>query len=471
MRVSPFLWSVANGVATRALTFVFFIAISRLIAPADFGVMALALALALLIDTLIEQGLGDALVQRHELGRDDAGSVFIYQVTMAVAIAALLRAGAPFIASVFGEPRLAGVLPWIGLGSVFNSLGFVRQALYRRELQFKVLAIRNFTATCFGGLLGFWYAYHGAGVMSLVAMHVGNAALGACVLWIATKPPFAFQFHAARLRDLLVFSRHILGTRIIEVVSGRLDQVLIGQYFGVSVLGYYALAVRLYETLLQTTAVPVVEVAYPLFSKLQNDRTSLGQSYLRIIEYGGAFTIPLFVGAAVTAPIFIPALFGSQWQPAIGYVVMILAVGALNSIDTYNDVLFGAVNRPDLRLKFAVASVVLWVLCAFALFPMGVIYVAITWCIRALVMYPVRLKRALSFIDVNAKQYLKIVVPELAACLAMVTVILAIRFLELGFTAIILLFIQVAVGAVTYFIALHVAGSPLPGRLARLRRF
>ena len=471
MKVSPFLWSIANGVATRALTFVFFVVIGRLITPADFGVMALALAVALLIDTLIEQGLGDALVQRDELEDDHAGSVFIYQVTIAAAIATLLWVSAPYIAAILGEPRLTDVLPWIGLASLLNSLGFVKQALFRRELQFKILAIRNFIATSVGGLIGFWYAYHGAGVMSLVVMHVANAALGVCVLWVASKHSFALRFNFASLRSLLAFSKAGFGTRVIEVVAARLDQVLIGQYFGASVLGYYALAMRLYEILIQTTAAPIAEVAYPLFSRLQNDRQGMGQAYLRLVQYVGGLTIPLFVGAAVTAPIFVPTFFGAQWQPATTYVVMILAVGALNSINTYNDVLFGAIGRPDLRLKFAIASLVLWLCSAAVLLPFGPIYAAITWGIRSLMVYPFRLNLALRLTDTSPQGLWGIVLPPILACGAMVGVVALVERAWPPETAVFAqMAVEVALGGGAYILALHLLGSPLPRRIRYLKR-
>lgn len=431
--------------------------------------MALALAVALLIDTVVEQGLGEALVQRDELSGDFAGSVLIYQVVLAVVIAALLFVGAPLIAGLLSEPRLATVLPWIGLACVFNSLGFVRQALYRRALQFKVLAFRNFIATSVAGLLGLWFAYQGAGLMSLLVMHVTNAALGAAVLWIAKKPSFNLRFHLASLRELFNFSKSVLGVRLLEVLSSRLDQILVGQYFGAAVLGYYALAVRLYEILIQTTAAPVAEVAYPLFSRLQNDKSGLGQAYLRLLQYAGGLTIPLFVGAAVTAPTFIPVLFGTHWQPAIPYLVLILAFGAINSISTYNDVLFGSIGRPDLRLKLAVVGIGLWLCSAFLLLPLGPLYVAITWCIRAGAMYPLRLFFALRLMDIKLRRFLAVVLPQIGACVSMMGVIVLIGQIP-SISAAVQLVTEILLGVSAYLVVLHLLDSPLPRQIFRMRQ-
>ena len=431
--------------------------------------MALALAAALFIDTIVEQGLGDALVQRDDITGGYAGSVLIYQVVLAAVSAALLFGGAPFIAGLLNDPRLADVLPWIGLACLFNSLGFVRQALYRRELQFKVLAFRNFIATFVAGLLGLWFAYQGAGLMSLVIMHVTNAALGAAVLWVAKKPSFTLRFHFASLRELFNFSKSVLGVRLLEVIASRLDQILVGQYFGAAVLGYYALAVRLYEILIQTTAAPVAEVAYPLFSRLQKDKSGLGQAYLRLLQYAGGLTIPLFIGAAVTAPIFLPAFFGAHWEPATPYLVLILAFGAINSINTYNDVLFGAAGRTDLRLKLAVTGVVLWLCSALILLPLGPLYVAITWCIRAAVMYPLRLFFSLRLMDMKLWPLLAVVLPQIAACLSMFVVVELIAWVPYAHAPV-QLAAEIIFGGGAYLIVLHLLDSPLPRQIFRMRQ-
>lgn len=455
--------------STRALTFFFFALISRFIAPADFGVMALALIFALLIDTLVDQGLSDAIIQRAELNDTHSGTVLVYQICLSIIAAILILSLAPQLSRILKEPKLAEVLPWISLACIFNALGFARLAIYRRTMQFKVLAIRNFLATFLGGIIGLWYAYQGAGLKSLVIMHVLNAFSGAIVLWVAEKSPFKLCFRLQSLRELLSFARSVLGVRLIEVAASRLDQVLVGQYFGAAVLGYYALAVRLYEILIQTTAGPVSEVAYPLFSKLQNDKNGLGRAYLRLLQYAGGITIPLFIGASLTAATYIPLFFGEQWNPSTPYLLLILAFGAITSINTYNDVIFGALGRPDLRLKLAATGIVLWLCSALVLLPLGPMFVAITWCLRAILMYPIRLFFALRLMELESNKLLPVFLPQVVACCFMGTGIYFIQMIPTIPNAA-KLFLEIIVGGSVYMLVLHLMASPLPRQLLRIKQ-
>ena len=467
---SAFIWSMLNGVGTRALSFLFFVIISRLITPADFGLMAIALAVGLLLDTLIEQGLVDALIQHPDLRDSHLGSVFVYQVGIAIFLALLLLMTAPLLAVLFHQPKLSVILPWIGYTSVFNATAWVKQAMFRREFEFKLLALRNFVATSLGGLIGLWLAYKGAGVTSLVAMYFSNALFAAIVVWISSKVSIHIEFHVQHLKDLLRFSRSILGTRVIEVLSSRLDQIAIGHYFGVEILGYYALAIRLYEVLLQTTTMPVAEVAYPLFARIQHDKVKLREGYFRLLEYAGGMTIPLFLGAAAMAPFYIPAFFGAQWIPAIRYVVIILTVGAVNSIGAYNGVLFGAVGRPDLRLKFAILGMTLWGLSAVFLLPLGGFYSSVAWAVRTLFTFPIQVRVALAQMGASMGEYFRIVLRQVTACLLMAVVIYLVASAPFSINRVWVMAMQVMLGAATYMIIASLFGSPMPKRIFQLKR-
>ena len=128
------IWAVLGSLGTRGLSFVFFLLIARALSPAEMGVMALALAVGMFADAVIDFGLSTQ-VNRYEGGDSDdfLTGVFGIQVFLAMAFASLLVMGAGPIASWYGEPTLKLALWGVALASFLNALGLVPTAMLSRS--------------------------------------------------------------------------------------------------------------------------------------------------------------------------------------------------------------------------------------------------------------------------------------------------------------------------------------------------
>src|SRR5262245_49965254 len=63
-------WAYAQGWTARGLSLLIFFLLARLLGPQDFGAFAIASIVLALAETVIEQGLGTALIQRNDLRRE-----------------------------------------------------------------------------------------------------------------------------------------------------------------------------------------------------------------------------------------------------------------------------------------------------------------------------------------------------------------------------------------------------------------
>jgi len=162
------LWSIGESWGVRIVSAVVFLLLARLIEPAAIGLAALAQVYLVVVQTLCDQGITTALIQRENLEEGHKDSAFWANLAVGVILMALTILFAGPLADLYGEPRLASVLRWYSLAPLLASMSVVQAALARRELRNRALALRQTAGSLVGGLVGVGMAFAGMGVFALV---------------------------------------------------------------------------------------------------------------------------------------------------------------------------------------------------------------------------------------------------------------------------------------------------------------
>src|SRR6201993_3952284 len=85
------------------------IVLARLLAPEDFGLVAIVTVLTSFAPLLIDFGLGDATTQRSKITRSQVSSLFWFSTAIGLAVAVAVTALSPLIATIYREPRLGPI--------------------------------------------------------------------------------------------------------------------------------------------------------------------------------------------------------------------------------------------------------------------------------------------------------------------------------------------------------------------------
>ena len=203
-------WAVLGYGGTQALSLLTMLLLARLLAPDDFGVVALALALLAVAQIAQESGLGAALiVYRGELRRA-AACVLVFSPLVALLLYAVFFVGAPFAADFFDEPSLTSVLRVMALVLVLRGLTVMPLALLERSMRFGPITAVELSAGVAQAAAAIALAFAGAGVWSLV---VGQLAFGFVrVVWPGRSRrsrPSPFEAQRETLRELMRYGRHV----------------------------------------------------------------------------------------------------------------------------------------------------------------------------------------------------------------------------------------------------------------------
>lgn len=418
-------WGVAQKWGHHGVRLVVFVVLARLLGPDSFGLVALASVFIMLGETLVDQGFGEALVQREHIGRAHLDSAFWASVATGLALAGTAVAGAPLIASAFEQPQLAPVLAGLAPSLVLASLCRVQESLLRRELVFRKVAGISLLSTGIGGVAGLVVAFAGGGVWSLVAQFLVQRLVQLPCLWLAVRWRPRARFSAPHFRALFRFGANVMGINLLNFANRQADHLLIGYVLGPTALGYYTIAYRLVRILYDLLPQAVTPVAFAAFSRLQREPARLREAFYEASRAIGLFAFPAFTGLALLAPAIIPACFGARWAPSIPVLQALAPIGMLQSISVLYQASIKAMGRPSRAFALTAANAVANVLAFTIAVQWGYVAVAVAYSARGFLLWPVSWLVLRQVVAPDLKRYLFSLATPAAATAAMAAVVVA----------------------------------------------
>jgi O-antigen/teichoic acid export membrane protein len=468
-------WIVLDRWGTRFTSLLTMIVLGRLLAPADFGLIALASMFVTFASIFVDRGFAKAIVQREHLSAEHIDAAFWAAVLIAAIAIMTIMLSAPWIAARFATPEFAPVLRWMSLSLLVNAFSGTPAALLERAFDFRSLAIRRLSSTVLGGAVGIGCAFAGLGVWSLVAQTLIGSLIGVIALWSASqwRPRRLARF--ASLRDLAAVGLGALGIEVLTFFGAQSDRMIIGAFLGAQALGWYFMAIRMVSIMVEIFASVFSAVSLTMFSRLQNDHVRLREWLYRFTRASSAATLPCFALAAALAPIAFPYILGPQWRESVPIFQVLTLLGAVNAVAYFDQSVLLAVGRARTALILALGQGALGVALIALAAPYGVLAVAMAVVARQYCYWPVRLAVLNRAIGLQPARYLLQWLQPLAASLAMGAVVSAILWYwpEVLPSAWLNIAAGAALGVAVYLLALCVVHphvySDLRGTLQQMR--
>jgi len=422
-------WSASESLALAALSLGVFVVLARLLQPVDFGVVALAGVFIYSFNLIIGTSFADALVQRLELEPGHMDAAFWTTMVAALLLAAASVAGAGYVAAALDEPQLAQVLPWLALSLPLNVVATVQTALFRRALQFRVIAIRSVIGRTVGAAVGVGMALAGFGVWALVGQQLAGAAVTNIALAIRSpwRPRLRFSF--TRMRELGGFGFHVSASQVINGMSEQAVTFLVGVFFGTTQLGYFTIAWRMVQLIRALIGSAVYHVGFSAFSRLQGDREAMANAVLQSTRFACLFGFPISAGIALLAGPLIALLFGTRWLASEQMLVLL----ALEMLPGFYVIFFAAcfraMGRPGWTLALSLAYALAGVASVVLLAPWGLDIVVAAWVVRTILLLPVQVILLRRLLQVRLR---RILMPTVAPAIASAVMSVAVGALVWG---------------------------------------
>lgn len=469
--VKGIFWSSVQIWGGRVISFLIFVLLARLLTPEAFGLVAMASLFITFVQTFQDQGFGDAIIQRIDLQQEHLDTAFWTNLLIGSFLALIGIAGSEFIAGLFHQSQLAPIIRWLSCSFILAGLSSTQQAILRRQLAFRELAMRSIFGIITGGVAGLVLAFLGFGVWSLVAQDLVSALVGVVILWSVTSWRPSFHLSKKHFRDLLSFGFNIIGINLLNFLNRHADDLLIGYFLGPTMLGFYTIAYKLLVVLTDLLTSVTNAVAFPTFSRLQDDPERMRRAFYQVIHYTSLISFPAFIGVALVAPELIATFFGPQWTLSILVIRVLAFIGILHSIFYFHGSIVVALGRPSWRLGITFLNAVSNVI-AFALaVHWGMVAVATAYVLRGYVLSPLEVWMVRKVADIDIRQYLSQFTKPVLGSLSMSMAILGLRLVldnVLGVYA--RLSVYMSVGVLIYMLTVYLLEPPFWSRMFRIAR-
>jgi teichuronic acid exporter len=352
-------WSALDVFIRQGVQFVVSIVLARILAPEDFGVIAMLALFIGVASIFIDSGFSSALMQRQNTTHTDESTVFFFNLGMGAATALLLCATAPWIAMFFKQPVLQYLSYAMAFSLFVGAFGSIHSTLLSKEMNFKTTAKVGVVSSVVAGALAIYMASQGYGVWSLAGHAVASSIVMVLLLWIwhPWRPSWTFSF--ASLRSFFGFGGYTMAATLTDVFSTNLYLILIGKMYSVRDVGFYDRAQRTQQLPITLMMSIINRVAFSTFATVAEDKARLIRGLRQAQAISMFVNIPVLVGIILLAEPLVLTLFGEPWRPCVPILQVLGLGGLLWPLHVLNLNILMAQGRSDLFFKVTMLKKVL----------------------------------------------------------------------------------------------------------------
>jgi len=319
------LWTISSGVGARAIGLVGTLVVTRFVAPADYGAVAVAAVLSMTANQFSTIGWGQYLVSRPDAPRSMAFHVTVFHVGLGLLALGLLLLSGPRLAPLLEAPGAARYVPGMALSVLLDRIAFVPERILVRDLRFGRLSATRTAGDLTHSVLSISAAALGLGGAAIVLGNVGRSLVRLLVFatsvarrdWLARCP-----IDLRHTRELLAFGVPMSLGALCEFATRRWDNLLVSRFFGPTVTGMYNLAYNLADVPAIQIGEQIGDVLLPSFARM--DAARRPEALVRALSLLGLVVFPLAVGLGVVAKTLVATLFDARWQD-LGQMLALLA--------------------------------------------------------------------------------------------------------------------------------------------------
>jgi O-antigen/teichoic acid export membrane protein len=248
------------------------------------------------------------------------------------------------------------------------------------------------------------------------------------------------------------FASNTFGARSLSWGVLNADNLLVGRFLGAAPLGAYSLACSVALSPLNRVAVPITQVFFPAFSRMQDPR-EIGAAWLRALRMVALVAVPSMLGVIVVSRELVQALFGARWMAAAPALQLLAPIGLMQALTALNSGILQSMDRSRTLFRSTMLVSVVSIIAFAAGLPWGIKGVAFAYLVASCLVQPRFTAITARTVGLTLHDCLVSIRGVLEAGAGMLLLVLGARAVliaaEVGSVA--RLIVLVAWGAVTYF--------------------
>ncbi len=352
-------WMIGLKLIERGIGFVSTLVLARLLVPADFGLVAMAMAVVAFVEIAGQFGFDLALIRQRDATRAHYDSAWTLQAAYGLLSGVAILALSWPTAAYFEEPRVVSVMWALAVVAAIQGLENIGTVDFRKEFRydrdFNLMLAKKLVAFGVTMALALAFRSHWALVGGMATSRIAGVILS------YRMHPYRPRFDTSQFRALMGFSKWVVALRIVDYFNTRGPDFLIGRWLGATPLGQFRIAFELATLPTSELLFPVMRAVFPGYAAVAADRAKLAQTFLNVQALIVTLTLPAGIAIVLLAEPIVYLLLGPKWVDAIVLVQVLGLYGALSVFQLTNISIFHVLGVPRQAawLKVAEAAILL----------------------------------------------------------------------------------------------------------------
>jgi len=397
-------WVASAKLGSQLITWGITIYVMRLLAPADYGLLAMATVLLGLLLMFAEAGLGPALVQRKEVSeqefRQALGVIWMFNL----ALFTVTNAAAPALAAFYHEPRLQTLVHVLSIQFLLLPLIVLPDVELQRRLDFRVRSLIELGGALASSLTTLGLALAGAGVWALALGQLATLVARALALNICAPSYWRPSWPGQGLGALLGMGGSMAAARLLWYCFTQADMLIVGRTLGDQLLGLYSVSMHLASLPMQRIMSILNQALYPVLSRAQHDLPAIRAGALKMLGYVGLLAFPMMWGMASVAPELVHVVLGADWAGAVLPLQVLCLIMPFRALAQLLPTVTDALGKPNVGLNNVLLSCLVMPPAFYIGSRWGIAGIAYAWLLAYPLVLLTNMRRMLKVIGISAAE-------------------------------------------------------------------
>lgn len=320
------VWMLLFKCLERGLGLISTLILVRLLAPEDFGIVAMAMTFIVMAEMLTTFGFDLAIIQNQNATERHYSTGWTGNLLIGMSICVLMLLCAQPIARFFDRAELVWVVSALALGPFLAGLENIGVVAFRKELDFRrefifQVSKKLVSVAIVIPLALLWRNYWSLVVGTLLARVFG---VGLSYLMHPFRPRITLE----KFGEMFRFSRWLLFNNAVAFFKERSTDFFVGRRLGSSALGLYNISYEFANLPTTEISAPINRALLPGFARL-GAVAEVAVAYSNAVEMLALIALPAAAGIFAVADYLVPVLLGEKWLSATPLLEVLAFNGAL----------------------------------------------------------------------------------------------------------------------------------------------
>lgn len=308
-------FNILSKYSNVLIQIVLMVILSRVLSPEVFGEMALILTFLVFFNYFGNIGIGAAIIQKDNLSKEEIQEAFSFTVLLGIFLTGVYIFFSDFLSNYYGSNIFINTKLIVSIIVFFNCLNTVPNSILRKNKDFKIMSINEMIANICSAILAIILTFMKLGIYAIIFQNLSRIVILTILnlffskIFIKFKSKLNFSF----LKKIYGYSIFEFLTNLLNYFSRSADNILVGKYLGLDILGYYDRSYRLLLFPIKNLTQLLTPTLHPIFAVYKNDRGKMCKYYIKISKLVILIALPISIFIYFNSELIIRIIYGDKW--------------------------------------------------------------------------------------------------------------------------------------------------------------